>query len=123
MHKNFGSEKRLGLEAETAARGVDEIAPPHCQPLAPRGRTQHPTHVVYEEDDLYLDGAGAIGAIMGATSNDVNQYLMNFMAIYKSQEIPGMAFLELFYPKSKELQMKDEISSHKQLPGEAMHDT
>ncbi|KAH0722655.1 hypothetical protein KY289_005699 [Solanum tuberosum] len=33
------------------------------------------------------------------------------------------AFLERFFPESKELQMKDEISAHKQLPGEAMHDT
>ncbi|KAH0672605.1 hypothetical protein KY290_024840 [Solanum tuberosum] len=33
------------------------------------------------------------------------------------------AFLERFYPESKELQMKDEIGSQKQIPGEAMHDT
>lgn len=33
------------------------------------------------------------------------------------------AFLELFFPELKELQMKDEISTHKQLLGEAMHDT
>ncbi|XP_015160357.1 uncharacterized protein [Solanum tuberosum] len=33
------------------------------------------------------------------------------------------AFLERFFPESKELQMKDQISTHKQLPEEAMHDT
>ncbi|XP_049364346.1 uncharacterized protein LOC125829127 [Solanum verrucosum] len=32
------------------------------------------------------------------------------------------AFLERFFPESKELQMKDEISTHKQLLGKAMHD-
>ncbi|XP_015165478.1 uncharacterized protein [Solanum tuberosum] len=33
------------------------------------------------------------------------------------------AFLERFFPESKEMEMKDEISAHKQLPGEAMHGT
>ena len=33
------------------------------------------------------------------------------------------AFIERFFPELKELQMKNEISTHKQLPGEAMHDT
>ncbi|KAK4729636.1 hypothetical protein R3W88_022624 [Solanum pinnatisectum] len=33
------------------------------------------------------------------------------------------AFLKRFYPKLRELQMKDEISAHKQLPREAMHDS
>ncbi|KAH0698826.1 hypothetical protein KY284_013041 [Solanum tuberosum] len=69
--------QRLGLEAETAARGIqhnavnnlprvvdeqpgmEEIAPLHCQPLAPRDLAQYPTHMMYEEDDLDLDGAGA----------------------------------------------------------------
>ncbi|KAH0717043.1 hypothetical protein KY290_013596 [Solanum tuberosum] len=69
--------QRLGLEAETAARGiqqnavnnpprvvdeqpgVEEITPLYCQPLAPWGRAQYPTHMMYEEDDLDLDGAGA----------------------------------------------------------------
>ncbi|KAK4713592.1 hypothetical protein R3W88_019499 [Solanum pinnatisectum] len=121
--------QRLGLEVETPARGiqqnaennqprvveenigVDELIPPHHQPLAQRGRPQHPTHMMYEEDDLDLDGAGVIGAIVlpvlplgvkftitstmiqlfnlkgmlrGATGDDANQHLMNFVAIYKS---------------------------------------
>ncbi|XP_015166978.1 uncharacterized protein [Solanum tuberosum] len=101
------------------------------------------------------------GMFRGATGDDANQHLMNFVAICKSQEILGVnqttmrlrlfplsltgeatnwlnemlddsirtwnelneAFLERFFPESKELQMKDEISTHKQLPGEAMHDT
>ncbi|KAK4710004.1 hypothetical protein R3W88_004517 [Solanum pinnatisectum] len=88
--------QRLGLEAETAARA----------------------HMMYEEDDLDLDRAGAIGAIVllalppgvkftitstmiqllnlkgmfrGAVGDDANQYLMNFVAICKSQEIPGVS--------------------------------
>jgi len=143
--------------------------------------------MMYEEDDADFDGAGATGSIVlpalppgvkftitstmiqllnlkgmfnGAAGNDANQHLMNFVGIYKSQEIPGVsqttmrlrlfplsltgeatnwlnethddsiktwtelkeAFLERFFLESKKLQMKDEISAHKQLPGEAMHD-
>ncbi|XP_049394761.1 uncharacterized protein LOC125859068 [Solanum stenotomum] len=180
--------QRLGLEAEVAARGVqqnggnnqprlvdenrgvDGLILPQRQPIAPRGRAQHPAHMMYDEDDADLDGSGAIGAIVlpalppvvkftitstmiqllnlkgmfrGVDGDDANQHLMNFVAICKSQEIPGAtnwlnempdesirtwnelkeAFLERFFPESKELQMKDEISTHKQLPGEAMHDT
>ncbi|KAK4706987.1 hypothetical protein R3W88_033459 [Solanum pinnatisectum] len=81
------------------------------------------------------------GMFRGAASDDANKHLMNFVTICKSQEIPGVnqtamrlrlfllsltrekAFLERFFPESQELQMKDEISTHKQLPGEAMHDT
>jgi len=178
--------QRLGLEAETAARGaqqyvvnnpprvveenvgVDEIAHPHRQPLAPRGRAQQPAHMVFEEDDLDLDGARATGAIVlptlppglkftitikmiqllnlkgmfrGAAGDDANQHLMNFVVICKSHDIHGVsqtaiwlrlfplsligeatnwlnelpdysirtwnelkeAFLERFYPESKEL--------------------
>ncbi|XP_049349268.1 uncharacterized protein LOC125813838 [Solanum verrucosum] len=156
--------------------------------MAPRVRAQHPAHMMYDKDDADLDGTGATGAIVlhalppgvkftitstmiqllnlkgmfrGAAGDDANQHLMNFVAICKSQEIPGVnqtimrlrlfplpltgeatnwlnempddsiriwnelkeAFLERFFPESKELQMKDEISTHKQLPGEAMHDT
>ncbi|KAH0635968.1 hypothetical protein KY289_035883 [Solanum tuberosum] len=72
----------MGLEAEIGARGiqqnvvnnprrvveehigVDEIVPPHRQPLTPRGRAQHPAHLMYKEDNLDLDGAGATGAIV-----------------------------------------------------------
>ncbi|KAH0768739.1 hypothetical protein KY290_012720 [Solanum tuberosum] len=74
--------QRLGKEVETAARGilhnvvnnpprvvdeqpiVEEIAPPHRHPLALRGRVQYTAHMMYEEGDLDLDGAGATGAIM-----------------------------------------------------------
>ncbi|KAK4727043.1 hypothetical protein R3W88_031960 [Solanum pinnatisectum] len=41
-----------------------EIAPPNRQPQAPRGRAHQPAHMVFEEDDLDLDGAGATGAIV-----------------------------------------------------------
>ncbi|KAH0678885.1 hypothetical protein KY284_019970 [Solanum tuberosum] len=198
--------QRLGLEAETVARGaqqhavnnpprvveeherVEEIAPPHRQSLALKGRAQQPAHRVFEEDDLDLDGAGAIRAIVlhalplgvkftitnmmiqllnlngmfiGTTGDDAHQHVINFIAICKSQEIPRVnqtamrlrlfslsltgevknwlnemlddsirtwnelkeAFLERFYPESQELQMKDEISIHKQQLGEVMHDT
>ncbi|KAK4721276.1 hypothetical protein R3W88_011509 [Solanum pinnatisectum] len=124
--------------------------------------------MMYEEDDLDLDGAGATrvivlpalppsvkftitstmiqllnvkGMFKGVAGDDANQHLMNFVAICKSQEILGVsqttmrlrlfplsltgeeAFLERFFPESKVLQMKDEISAYKHLPGEAMHDT
>ncbi|KAH0669197.1 hypothetical protein KY289_023690 [Solanum tuberosum] len=73
--------------------------------------------MMYEEDNADLDGAGAIGAIVlpalppgvkftitstmiqllnlkgmfrGAAGDDANQHLMNFVAICKSQEIPGV---------------------------------
>ncbi|XP_049357121.1 uncharacterized protein LOC125821800 [Solanum verrucosum] len=127
---------RFGLEAETVARlvqsngvnnqprAVDEniavngIIPPHRQPIAPRDRAQHPPHMMYEEDVLDLDGAGATGAIVlpalppgvkftitstmiqllnlkgmfrGAAGDDVNPHLINFVAICKSQEIPGVS--------------------------------
>lgn len=93
--------------------------------------------------------------------NDVNQHLMNFVGICKSQGISGNnqtamrlgrfslsltreetnwmnqmlddsirtwselkeAFLERFFTELKELQMKDEMSKHKKLPGEVMYDT
>ncbi|KAH0743050.1 hypothetical protein KY290_031043 [Solanum tuberosum] len=72
--------------------------------------------MMYEEDDLNLDEAGATGAIVlpilppivkftitstmiqlfnlkgmfrGVAGDDANQHLMNFVAICKSQEIPG----------------------------------
>ncbi|KAH0712190.1 hypothetical protein KY289_008149 [Solanum tuberosum] len=187
---------RLGLEAEIdaannvheTAEGVEGVIHPQHQPISPRGRAQHPTHMMYEEDNVDLDGAGATGAIVlpalppgvkftitstmiqllnlkgmfrGAAGVDANQHLMNFVAICNSQKIPRVnqttmrlrlfplsltgeatywlneipddsiktwnelkeAFLERFFPESKELQMNDEISTHKQLPGDAIHDT
>ncbi|KAK4716479.1 hypothetical protein R3W88_014817 [Solanum pinnatisectum] len=169
-------------------RKVEGLVLPWHQPIAPRGIARHLSHMMYVEDDVELDGAGATRAIVlpvlppgvkftitstmiqllnlkgmfrGAAGDDANQYLMNFVAICKSQEILGVnqttmslrlfplsltreatnwlnkmpddsiqtwtelkkAFLERLFPESKELQTKDEISIHKQLPGEAMHDT
>ncbi|KAK4716309.1 hypothetical protein R3W88_014647 [Solanum pinnatisectum] len=138
----------LGLESETVARGVqqnamnnlprvveeniavDEIIPPHRQPIAPRGSAQHRAHMMYEEDELDLDGAGAKGAIVlpvlppsvkftitstmiqllnmkgmfrVAASDDANRHLMNFVSICKSQEIPGVSQTTMrlrFFPLS-----------------------
>ncbi|KAH0707710.1 hypothetical protein KY289_012786 [Solanum tuberosum] len=92
---------RFGLEAETIANGVqpngvnndpravdeniavDGIIPPYRQPIAPRGRPQPPAHMMYEEDDIDLDGVVATGATL--------QHLMNIVAICKSQEIYGVS--------------------------------
>lgn len=64
--------QRFGLEDEAIARviqsnamnnpprAVDEIIHSHRQPIAPRDRPQPPAHMMYEEDDLYLDETGAI---------------------------------------------------------------
>ncbi|KAK4729915.1 hypothetical protein R3W88_022903 [Solanum pinnatisectum] len=92
-------------------------SPSQRQPIAQRGRAQHPAYMMYEEDDADLDGAGATGAIVlpalppgvkftitstmiqllnmkgmfrGAAGKDANQHLMNFVAICKSQEIFGV---------------------------------
>ncbi|KAH0698457.1 hypothetical protein KY284_012672 [Solanum tuberosum] len=134
--------------------GVEEIAPPHCQPLAPGG-------VKFTVISTMIQLLNLEGMFRGAAGDDANQHLMNFVLICKSQQIPGVsqttmrlrlfllflireainwlnkmpddsirtwtglneAFLERLFLKSKELQMKDEISAHKWLPGEAMHDT
>ncbi|KAH0765024.1 hypothetical protein KY285_000895 [Solanum tuberosum] len=133
-HELEAQRQQLGLEAQTAARGaqqnivnnpptvvdehpgVDEIVPPYRQPLAQRGRAHHPAHIMFEEDDLDLDGVGATGVIVlhvlplgvkftisntmikllnlegmfrGAAGDDANQHLMNFVTICKSQEILG----------------------------------
>ena len=49
-------------------RGVDEnrddVIPPHRPHVAPKGRVQHLAHMMYEEDDVDLDGVGATGAIV-----------------------------------------------------------
>ncbi|KAK4731462.1 hypothetical protein R3W88_024450 [Solanum pinnatisectum] len=103
---------RFGLEAETVARGIQPNVV-NCQEQA-----QHPAHMMFEEDDLDLDGAGATGAIMlpillpgvkftitstmiqllnlkgifsGETGDSAKQHLRNFMVICKSQEIPGVS--------------------------------
>uniref|UniRef100_M1DHL4 Uncharacterized protein n=1 Tax=Solanum tuberosum TaxID=4113 RepID=M1DHL4_SOLTU len=81
-HELEAQKQQFELEAQTAARGaqqnivnnpprvvdehpgVEEIVPPHRQPLAPRSRVHHPAHIMFEEDDLDLDGVGATGAIV-----------------------------------------------------------
>ncbi|KAK4726889.1 hypothetical protein R3W88_031806 [Solanum pinnatisectum] len=93
FQQNIGINQPRVVEENKWEEGV--VYPQH-QPIAPRGRAQHPAHMMYEEDDADLDGAGAIGAIVlpalpqMLTGDDANQYLMNFMAICKSQEIPGV---------------------------------
>ncbi|KAK4709999.1 hypothetical protein R3W88_004512 [Solanum pinnatisectum] len=92
-------------------------SPSQCQPISLRGRAQYSAHMMYEEDNADLDGAGATIAIVlpallpsvkftitstmiqflnlkcmfrGAVGDDENQNLMNFVAICKSQEISGV---------------------------------
>ncbi|KAH0685650.1 hypothetical protein KY290_017172 [Solanum tuberosum] len=92
--------QRLGLKAETSSRvvhqnalnnppwvvnenpGVEEIAPPHCQLLAPRG-------VKYTVTSTMIQLLNLKGTFRGVAGDDANQHLMNFMAICKSQEITG----------------------------------
>ncbi|KAH0693055.1 hypothetical protein KY285_020152 [Solanum tuberosum] len=190
-HPRPGFQQNAGINQPRVVednRGEEGVVHPKRKPIAQMGRAQHPTHMMYEEDDADLDRAGATGAVVlptlppsvkftitntmiqllnvkgmfkGADSDDANQHLMNFVAICKSQEIPGAnqttmrlrlfplsitgkatnwlneipddsiqtwnelkkAFLERFFPESKELHMNDEIITHKHLLGEAMHDT
>ncbi|KAK4717873.1 hypothetical protein R3W88_016211 [Solanum pinnatisectum] len=88
-------------------RGVEGVVHPQRQPIALRGRAQHPAHMMYEEDDVDLDRARATGAIVlpalppgvkftitstmiqllnlkgmfrPAIGDDANQHLMNFVA-------------------------------------------
>ncbi|KAK4727100.1 hypothetical protein R3W88_032017 [Solanum pinnatisectum] len=134
-HELDAQRQRMRQDVETLARrsqnnandpnivykeneGVEEIAPPHHQPLAPRGRVQQPTRVEFEENDLELNGSRATGAIVlpvlppsmkftitntmiqvlnlkvmfrGIASEDANQNFMNFIAFYKSTEISGVS--------------------------------
>ena len=89
---------------------MEELIPPLRQPIAPRDRAQHQTQIIYEEDHVDLDVAGAIGVIVlpalplgvkftitstliqllklkgmfrGVVGDDANQHLMNFVAICK----------------------------------------
>ncbi|XP_049354638.1 uncharacterized protein LOC125819190 [Solanum verrucosum] len=59
-------------------------------------------------------------SLTGEQTNWLNEILDDSITTWMELK---EAFLERFFPESKELQMKDEISTHKQLPGEAMHDT
>lgn len=43
---------------------VNEIVPPHQQPLAPSCRVQQQEYMIFEEDNLYADGDGATRAIV-----------------------------------------------------------
>ncbi|KAH0664946.1 hypothetical protein KY285_026152 [Solanum tuberosum] len=128
---------------------VDGIIPPHRQLIVPRGRAHHPAHMMFKEDDADLDAVGATveivlptlppGVKFTITSTMIQ--LLNLESMFRGaaeatnwlNEMPEdfirtwtelkKAFLEGFYPESKEPQMEDEISTHKQLLGEAMHDT
>ncbi|KAH0722488.1 hypothetical protein KY285_005015 [Solanum tuberosum] len=111
--------QRLGLEAEIAARDAQRnVVNDLHRPLAPWGRVHQQAHMVFEEDDLDLDGVGATGAIVlpilplsvkftitsimiqllnlkgmfrGVVGDDANKYLMNIVAICKSHEILGVS--------------------------------
>ncbi|KAH0716839.1 hypothetical protein KY285_012870 [Solanum tuberosum] len=134
--------------------GVEEITPPHRQPLDPRG-------VKFTITSTMIQLLNLKGMFRGTAGDDAHQHVMNFVVICKSHEIPVVsqtamrlrlfplsltveainglnemaddsittwnelkeAILEQFYHESQELQMKDEISTHKQQLGEAMHDT
>lgn len=89
----------------------DDVIPPHRPPVAQRGRVQHPAHMMYKEDNANLDGFRSTrvivlpalppgvkfsiistmiqllnlkGIFRGATGDDTNQHLMNFVEICKS---------------------------------------
>ncbi|XP_049358865.1 uncharacterized protein LOC125823547 [Solanum verrucosum] len=59
-------------------------------------------------------------SLTGEATNWLNEMPDDFIRTWTELK---KAFLERFFPESKELQMKDQLSTHKQLPGEAMHDT
>ncbi|KAH0743086.1 hypothetical protein KY290_031079 [Solanum tuberosum] len=74
VHQTAGiNQPKLGVQQNAGInqhRVVDEnkevegVVHPQHQPIAPRGRAQHPAHMMYEEDDADLDRAGATGAIV-----------------------------------------------------------
>lgn len=73
---------RVGQKAETSTRGIqqnvlnnpprvveenismNEIIPSYRQPISPRDWELHPSQMMYEENDLYLDGAGSTWEIV-----------------------------------------------------------
>ncbi|KAH0748163.1 hypothetical protein KY290_027395 [Solanum tuberosum] len=138
-HNNANDPNIVHVEDEVE----EEFTPPQQQLLAPRGRGQQPRRVAFEEDHLELDGAGDIGAIVlpilppglkfTTTSTMIQLLNLKGEATNWLNELPREsirtwaelreAFMERVFPEVKEFQMKDEISSHKQVSGEAMHDT
>ena len=62
----------------------DDVIPPHRPHVAPRGRVQHLAHMMYKEDDVDLDRAGATGAIVylhcfqGGNSYQHNDSIVKF---------------------------------------------
>ncbi|KAH0764807.1 hypothetical protein KY285_000678 [Solanum tuberosum] len=135
--------------ANNQPREVDEniavngIIPPHRQPIDPRGKAQYPAHmmgVAGDDANQHLMNSVAICKLQKIPG--ISQTMMrlrmfplsltreatnwlNEMSIESIRTWTALkeAFLERFFPESKELQMKDKISAHKQLPGEAIHDT
>ncbi|KAH0633365.1 hypothetical protein KY284_036151 [Solanum tuberosum] len=99
---------------------VDGIIPPHRQPITPRGRAQHPAKMMYEEDDLELDGARATGAIVlpalhpgmfrGATGEDANQHLINLWRFANRKRFLDGSFMRK--PFSESMQLMDEVSKN-----------
>ncbi|KAH0639329.1 hypothetical protein KY290_036590 [Solanum tuberosum] len=110
--------QRFGLEAETVARGiqpnvvnnqpravdeniaVDEIISLHRQPIAPRdgaGATRVivlpalPPGVKFRITNTMIQLLNLKGMFRETAGDDANQHLMNFVAICKSQEIPGVS--------------------------------
>uniref|UniRef100_M1DK35 Integrase core domain containing protein n=1 Tax=Solanum tuberosum TaxID=4113 RepID=M1DK35_SOLTU len=53
-----GAQQNAGINQPRAVddnRGMEGLVPSQRQPIAPRGRAQHPAHMMYEEDDADLD--------------------------------------------------------------------
>ncbi|KAH0737921.1 hypothetical protein KY290_036626 [Solanum tuberosum] len=74
VHQTAGiNQPRPGFQQNTGInqprvvvdnRGEEGVAHPQRQLIAQRCKAQHPTHMMYEEDDANLDEAGATGAIV-----------------------------------------------------------
>ncbi|KAH0716914.1 hypothetical protein KY285_012945 [Solanum tuberosum] len=61
MKPYLNVQQNVGINQPWAVddnRGLEGLVPPQRQPIAPKGRAQHPSHMMYEEDDVDLDGAG-----------------------------------------------------------------
>uniref|UniRef100_M1DWF1 Uncharacterized protein n=1 Tax=Solanum tuberosum TaxID=4113 RepID=M1DWF1_SOLTU len=79
--------QRLGLEAETAARVIQQNAvnnPPRWLPALPPG-------VKFTITSTMIQLLNLKGMFRSVPGDDANQHLMNFGAICKSQEIPGVS--------------------------------
>ncbi|KAH0661757.1 hypothetical protein KY284_026688 [Solanum tuberosum] len=90
--------QRLGLEAKTAAR-------------APRGRAHHPAHMMYEENDLDLDRAGTIRAILlPALPPCVKFIVTSTMIQLLNLKVCGGSLMRK--PFSESMQLMDEVSKN-----------